>query len=552
MQTLGRTLQKLELLCQRDSIVLLQTDWSAKHRILNLFFIIYCNEPSATAETNLRNPNKKSSNTNNAEPENLSVPLSLSFFSFFFLFSFFFGVISGAQLFFFYFCNCTCLLPFSIFLLAPSLLENLMAASPKRKWISSLFHRKRSSSRNRRQETPEEESAPLPYKFPLPLSECIVSGAPTTALGNPTDLFGFTEPVLRTLEYYCVFPEHLNTPALMDLACGAMRFLGLAKFNVVEQPAKKALTPDEQEAFFGKYSGYLDPSKVGDFLGNGTYGDVYLARAPDGEEIAVKYMEHSTKSRKCRNLCEGWLLSRLDHPNIVNFRACGLVTMPFRAAEAQPLFWMATEYLEGQTLRAARKSDADLREPHLAYIAFYVLSALKSLHKNFIVHLDLKTENIMLTGSGRIKLIDFGLAEDVRVPRIVVAGSAYAMAPEIIRREPLQTSPDIWSFGVMLLELAYGVSLSELFGSALSTLIRHGSVGITPDLKFHKEPRFPLSQDFKGFLTSCLTFDAATRPRAKVLLGHPWLQIKCDSTKIRDAVDCLFVQHAFKDLGIGF
>ncbi len=117
---------------------------------------------------------------------------------------------------------------------------------------------------------------------------------------------------------------------------------------------------------------------------------------------------------------------------------------------------MVMELLKGGNLKQACSSKlVRLSDPEIAYASREILSGIGYLHKNGIIHRDLKSLNIMLSVDGDIKIIDFGLAADLaNGPRIEMVGSAVWMAPEMIRREYYESKVDIWSFAVCLVEMA--------------------------------------------------------------------------------------------------
>ena len=94
-------------------------------------------------------------------------------------------------------------------------------------------------------------------------------------------------------------------------------------------------------------------------------------------------------------------------------------------------------------------------ETIVASITRQLLRALQHCHESGIMHRDLKPENVMLTPKGRIKLIDFGLAEYTENFARLIAGSALYMAPEVLD-EPYKERCDIWSLGVLTYFLLTG------------------------------------------------------------------------------------------------
>src|SRR5690606_10489225 len=153
------------------------------------------------------------------------------------------------------------------------------------------------------------------------------------------------------------------------------------------------------------------------------------------------------------------LLARLDHPGIARILDGGTT------ADGVP--WLAMDYVEGRPLDAwcqAHKPDLRAR----AALLRRVCEAVQAAHRHLIVHGDLKPSNILVDAQGEPRLLDFGIAraldpEDEIARRTVLPAMTPAYAsPEQLRLEPLTTASDVYSLGVILYELATGVSPYEL------------------------------------------------------------------------------------------
>lgn len=120
--------------------------------------------------------------------------------------------------------------------------------------------------------------------------------------------------------------------------------------------------------------------------------------------------------------------------------------------------WLVLEQMQGGTLREASKT-GNFLEWEVAYSAHAILGAVKYLHENGVVHRDIKSHNVMMTVTGDIKLIDFGLVADVKKGISTmrgILGTTFWIPPEMIRGEPHSYPADIWSTGICLLELCHG------------------------------------------------------------------------------------------------
>lgn len=189
-------------------------------------------------------------------------------------------------------------------------------------------------------------------------------------------------------------------------------------------------------------------------LGSGTYGVVYRCKDRRlGRSVAVKMMNKATTEDRDihRFFSESRNLAALNHPNIIQVHRLG---------EFEDTPYIVMEYLTGQTLRELFR---DTRPPlsRALEILRHVARGLGAMHDSGILHRDLSTNNVMLTDSGQVKILDLGLSKDARVPPSLfsqdsLAGTITFIAPEIANGEPATYASDIFSFGVVLYEAVTG------------------------------------------------------------------------------------------------
>lgn len=205
--------------------------------------------------------------------------------------------------------------------------------------------------------------------------------------------------------------------------------------------------------------------RVGDFeilgvLGRGGMGVVYEARDLKlGRIAALKFLpttRRATGGDAERLFSEARAASALDHPNIATVYQVG-------ETDGRPFIAMAR--YEGRTLRERLREDPlDPREA--LEIAIQVARALSVAHEAGIVHRDVKPGNIFLTGSGLVKLLDFGIAATGgTVDELHGHGTVRYMSPEQARREPPDARSDVWSLGVVLHEMLTGEPMQRVFAS---------------------------------------------------------------------------------------
>ena len=201
-------------------------------------------------------------------------------------------------------------------------------------------------------------------------------------------------------------------------------------------------------------------------LGVGGMGEVYLAERADGQfeqQVALKLVRGAAHSRRMitRFLGERQIMARLQHPNIARLLDGGLTE------DGQPYFVL--EYVDGTPIdRYADEHGLDVDQRLRLFDQ--VCRAVTYAHANLVAHRDLKPSNILVTEEGRVKLLDFGIAKAITEEQdsepMTQTGArmmtpAYA-SPEQARGEPVNTSTDIYSLGVVLYELLTGLRPYEV------------------------------------------------------------------------------------------
>src|SRR5260370_5793118 len=309
--------------------------------------------------------------------------------------------------------------------------------------------------------------------------------------------------LLWSAETFVDFEHGLNTSIkelrgiLCDSACepryiGTLPRLGyriMVPVEVVEPELEKvaASAPCESPG-----SGNLSGKKVSHYrvlqlLGGGGMGVVYKAEDLKlGRQVAVKFLpgELATDALAFGRLQrEARAASSLDHPNICSIYELG-------EHEGQPFIVM--QLLQGQTLRdwieSAAKETTRTRLNQLLDFAIQVVDGLEAAHQKGIIHRDIKPANIFITGRGEAKILDFGVvkcldsvhafhhgapADDgaggsAQQKRIIAfpdpsltrtglsMGTPSYLSPEQVRREKLDARSDLFSFGLVLYEMATG------------------------------------------------------------------------------------------------
>ncbi|WP_240135748.1 outer membrane protein assembly factor BamB family protein [Streptomyces sp. MUM 178J] len=256
-----------------------------------------------------------------------------------------------------------------------------------------------------------------------------------------------------------------------------------------------------------------DPRTVGRYrllalLGSGGMGRVYLARSPEGEQVALKVIrpdlagEDAFRERFAREVA-----------------ASRSVSGPFTAAlvDADPGGsppWLATAFIPGPSLYQAVRAVGALPETSVRALGLGLVEALAAIHTARVVHRDLKPSNVLLASDGP-RVIDFGISRVAEASALTrtgtLMGSPGYIAPEQIRAERGRVGPaaDVFSLGAVLV---FAGTAAGPFGEGTADLLYYRIV--------HEEPRLDAVPEWlRPVAASCLDKEAARRPRLHEVAG---------------------------------
>lgn len=211
---------------------------------------------------------------------------------------------------------------------------------------------------------------------------------------------------------------------------------------------------------------FINQYKIVSALGQGGMGEVWLAEDTRlNRKVALKLLpvEFAGDIDRVRRFeQEARVVIALNHPNIVTL---------FDLGRCEDEYFMATEYVDGRTLRIFMLERGKLPPREALAIAIQIAAALAAAHKAGIVHRDIKPENVMLRHDGYVKVLDFGLAkirggaggESLVTPISIteagaVMGTVRYMSPEQARGMRVDERSDIFSLGVVLYEMLTGAA----------------------------------------------------------------------------------------------
>ncbi|XP_071323422.1 serine/threonine-protein kinase PAK 6-like isoform X2 [Trachinotus anak] len=235
-------------------------------------------------------------------------------------------------------------------------------------------------------------------------------------------------------------------------------------------------------------------------IGEGSTGVVCITRERhSGRQVAVKMMDLRKQQRRELLFNEVVIMRDYRHQNVVEM---------YRSALVEEELWVIMEYLQGGALTHI-VSETRLNEEQIATVCESVLQALTYLHAQGVIHRDIKSDSILLTLDGRISK---------NVPkRKSLVGTPYWMAPEVISKTPYGTEVDIWSLGIMVVEMVDGEP--PYFSDTPITAMKKLRDEAAPSVKNIQR----VSPVLKDFLGCMLTRNTLQRRSAAALLEHPFL-----------------------------
>ncbi|KAF2488599.1 Pkinase-domain-containing protein [Lophium mytilinum] len=268
-------------------------------------------------------------------------------------------------------------------------------------------------------------------------------------------------------------------------------------------------------------------------IGQGASGSVYVARIRESAtsevarrilrengpraQVAIKQMDLRNQPRKELIVNEIIVMKDSKHPNIVNFLDAFL-------QEEHSELWVVMEFMEGGALTDVIDNNPSISEDQIATICLETCKGLEHLHAQNIIHRDIKSDNVLLDGRGNVKITDFGFCAKLteqRSKRATMVGTPYWMAPEVVKQKEYGNKVDIWSLGIMAIEMIESEPpyLNEEPLKALYLIATNG----TPRLKKPDK----LSKELKAFLSVCLCVDVKSRASASELMSHDFLRGGC-------------------------
>ncbi|PHH91244.1 hypothetical protein CDD83_1203 [Cordyceps sp. RAO-2017] len=267
-------------------------------------------------------------------------------------------------------------------------------------------------------------------------------------------------------------------------------------------------------------------------IGQGASGGVFTGyERGTNRLVAIKQMNLEQQPKKDLIINEILVMKDSSHPNIVNFidsYLCG------------GELWVVMEFMEGGSLTDVVTFNI-MTEGQIASVCRETLKGLQHLHSKGVIHRDIKSDNILLSNEGNIKLTDFGFCatiNEAQNKRTTMVGTPYWMAPEVVTRKEYGRKVDIWSLGIMAIEMIEGEPpyLTESPLRALWLIATNG----TPQIKHEHD----LSPVFRDFLYFALKVDPEKRASAHDLLRHEFMKQCVDLVQLSPLVRAAREQRA--------
>lgn len=246
-------------------------------------------------------------------------------------------------------------------------------------------------------------------------------------------------------------------------------------------------------------------------IGQGAYGEVFYCQHKRYEQnFAIKKIKIESEKHREKVVNEINMVKNVNCAHVVEF---------IEAFESGGYLWIVIELMKCNLESVIRKAKR-MPEDVIAFVLREILKGLQMMHLSGKIHRDIKSDNILVNAKGEVKLSDFGYSAQLtnqKNYRESIVGTPYWMAPELILGLEYGTNVDIWSLGIVAIELAN--KEPPYFQESTSTALYLITTNPSPTLS----PSHGWSDSFCDFVDYCLIKNPDVRPSSEKLLAHDFL-----------------------------
>ena len=263
-------------------------------------------------------------------------------------------------------------------------------------------------------------------------------------------------------------------------------------------------------------------------IGSGSSGSVYLAYSIYDENIpkslyAIKILDKSEQNDNIIKICEKKFLEKINHKNILKIYSHGKGMLQTSSGLTKQVYYIIMDYLNHGSLITQIGDNIGFGEDFGRLIFAQLLDGLEAIHNSGAVHLDIKLENIMLSGDDyTLKYIDFGFSKQNSYNLTTYLGTPNYAAPELhLRKSYLGIYADIFSLGVTLFIIVTGY-LPFILPKPNDPLYRY--IYDIDYISYWKKRRIKVSPSFMELFDNLIAFDPTQRPSISEIKNSKWMK----------------------------
>lgn len=299
--------------------------------------------------------------------------------------------------------------------------------------------------------------------------------------------------------------------------------LSTSKQKALEDAKKMQAAVQDECAKSGKD---VPPYLLEELIGKGSFGRVYKATDINSKAlVAVKIIDIDESDTLNPKLADTYseFMKEISALKLLSDSGAKNINLILDALPVGQSMWMVTEYCAGGSVATLMKPTAPggLQEKWIIPILREVAEAVYWVHKEGIIHRDIKCANVLVTEAGAVQLCDFGVAGIIETKldkRSTFIGTPHWMAPELFDAVPSYSTPvDIWAFGSLVYEIASGLPPNVMSGFDLQQLGSYVK-NHTPRLEGDQ-----YSDEIKDLVAFCLVESPAMRPTIEDVQRHPYI-----------------------------